>query len=77
MTKVTEFERKRNAAALVLDFMGRLAYRLTFQQWHYLNTAMEAMQNRYGIIFVADTIRKDPNGAEWALWKYGAERKKA
>ncbi|MBR3401557.1 MAG: hypothetical protein IKG67_04870 [Parasporobacterium sp.] len=72
-----EYQRKLNAAGTIIRFMGGLATRYTSVQMHYLWQCMEVMRARYGDIFVADAINKDIIDAEWALWRYGIQERKA
>lgn len=63
-------EKKIQAAGIITDFMGGLAERYNAETMKALWKAMEAMQQKFGTIYVADAVRKDPKDAELALFRY-------
>ena len=67
----TEYEKKVNAASVIIRFMGELARKHTAVQMRYLWKSMDGMIQRYGTVFVADAIAKDHSGAILALWTFG------
>ncbi len=65
------YERKLAAAQEIMEFMGTLVPRYTAPQMSEMWDALGAMTQRYGYIFVADSIRKSDVEAELALTRYG------
>lgn len=63
-------ERKIQAAATITEFMGGLARRYNAETMKALWKTLVAMQNKFGQVYVADAIDKDPVDAELALFRY-------
>lgn len=63
------------AKQIIMAFMGELAYRYSNEEMGQLWTAVNMMRNRYGDIFIAQSIQKDKTGAELALFRYYKKHK--
>lgn len=57
------------ASQTIMNFMGKLALRYSSRDMKKFWEAEKEMAKRYGIVFLADAIRKDPKDAELALFR--------
>lgn len=67
---MTNYERIRDATGTILSFMGSLNQHYDSTVMEKLRQAESDMEARYGLITLADLIRKDRNAAEVALIRY-------
>ena len=65
-----QWKQELKAAQTKASFMGTLAWRYSADEMHQLWQALSAECKKYGNVFVADAIRKDPTDAELALFRY-------
>ena len=70
MTTVETWEMKLAATQTIVSFMGDLEYRYSAEDMNRLWKTMKEECQRYGRVFVAEAIRKDPKDAELALFRF-------
>ena len=63
-------ELKIKAAATITEFMGGLAGHYNRETMRELWRTMEKMQAKFGTVYVAEAVKKDPKDAELALFRY-------
>ena len=66
-----QYESKLEATNTILSFMGELVPRYKAVTMTYLWNSLQQMCQRYGLVFVADCIKKNKAEAELALSRYG------
>ena len=71
------YEMKVAANATILTFMSGLLSRYSAAEMHAMWQSLTVMIQRYGTLFVADSIKKSDAEAELALARYGRVRRYA
>ncbi len=70
-----EYSKKLISMQIFLKFMGELAKRYDYNYMHKMWQSLDDMRKKYGDVFVANAIKKDPKDAELALFRYVHKKK--
>lgn len=70
MTAKERDKKLLESTQVIMDFMWNLTSRYSAEDIRTLARAEKLMEQRYGIVFVADAITKDRNDAELAMFRY-------